>query len=314
MKTEEDDISVSEVSAEQEHLLVKQEIWEDESRIRIDRNREALDEFSRRHQLRVKEEWNRPSSSNQNPGRKGVEFNPMKVEIFPRSPGWRVRNEDKENQPESGSEEFGEEEKPKRGIFSSGESEEESVVKASRVTIRSGNAKSVLSRTVGPWGSVSQVTQTSTAVSESKKVKRNTSKQSMKKGRNRRMKPEQARMSAEKEKARIQDMLKAAEQLWKRLECPVKGDSLDILKEYHPDAIRYARQGKKFLRLAAECGTIRAKTRMRDEWKAVCYSQGLDHRTVVEDSGFDEIFARYSEKVRAWHAGYFGNWYAGPQK
>ena len=81
VKTEEDDLSVSEVSAEQEHLLAKQEIWGEESGGRIGRNRESLDEFSRRHQLRVKEEWNRPSGSNQNPGRKGVEFNPMEVEI-----------------------------------------------------------------------------------------------------------------------------------------------------------------------------------------------------------------------------------------
>ena len=278
VKREEDDLSVSEVSTEREHLMVKQEIWNDDRRERTDRNREMLDKLARKHQLAVKEEWNRPCGSGQNPGRGRPVFEPMKVEIFPRSPGGSRVAGGKENRMmvddlNRRNLEW------KRSIFMTGDSseEEESNAKTSRFE-KSNDARSVVSRTVGPWDSVSQVTRDSTVMSETKRVKSNVCKQAMKKGRNRRMKPEEAKRASEKEKVRIQDMLKAAEQLWRRLECPVQSDSLDILSEYHPDAVRYARQGKKFISLAKECGTIRAKTRMRDEWKAECYGKGLDHR------------------------------------
>ena len=121
------------------------------------------------------------------------------------------------------------------------------------------------------------------------------------------MQPDQARKTAEKEKEQAKQSLEGAEHLWKRLELPVKGDPVDILAEYSQDSIRYARQGKRFVQLAKVQGTIRAKNRIRDEWKAACYARGVNHREAAENTGFDDALCTYKDKTRAWNASYFRN-------
>ena len=81
-----------------------------------------------------------------------------------------------------------------------------------------------------------------------------------------------------------------------------------MLEEYAPDAVRYARQGKRFVELAQEYGTINAKKRVRDEWKAKCYADKCDHRKTAEDTGYEAVYARGSEKIKSRSAEYFRNW------
>ena len=82
---QEGDLSVSEISGGAEQMRIKEEIWEEERIGRVDHNREALDRFAVQHQRRVKEEWSKPK--NGGCFQRKLTFGPMKVEIFPRSPG-----------------------------------------------------------------------------------------------------------------------------------------------------------------------------------------------------------------------------------
>ena len=88
----------------------------------------------------------------------------------------------------------------------------------------------------------------------------------------------------------------------------MRGGPVNILAEYNADVIRYARQGKRFFQLAKAQGAIKAKSRMRGEWKAACYAIGEDHRKLVENTGFEDALQIYKEKTEARGASYFRDW------
>ena len=121
------------------------------------------------------------------------------------------------------------------------------------------------------------------------------------------MKPGQAKAVAELQKNLVKKHLKDAAQLWGRLEFPTAEDGDNLLDSYAPEALRYAQQGKKFVQYALEHGTIKAKSRVRDEWKARCYGEGIDHKTTQEDTGFDAAVAAYKKRTQRRKAAYFRN-------
>ena len=275
--------------------MVKEEVWNEEVNEKKDRNREALDKIAREHQKRAEKEWGNPEVKNKRVAlcERDSEgsFEPMKVEISPKSEA-----------NESGEEES--KENVNTANTAGGSSEEESSQE------KLGSRTSLVDRTVGHWDSVSQTTK-GTPASGAKKVVQSMGKQAMKKKRKRRMQPEIARRTAEKEKEQVKRNLESAEHLWKRLEFPVRGDPTNILAEYNADVIRYDRQGKRFVQLAKAQGTIKAKSRMRDEWKAACYAKGEDRRKLVENAGFEDALQIYNEKTEAWNTSYFRNWPSG---
>ena len=191
------------------------------------------------------------------------EFNPMKVELFPKSESEcssTGEEESKENMNKAQSSSprrkkiFGR--RPRKLVRC------DDSVGAEETLATPGQEESVtmIDRAIGPWGSVSQVTTRGTQASQVKKVAQSAGKQAMESRRNRRMPPDLARKTAEAEKERVQMCLNGADQLWKRLECPAKGDPYLILGEYSQDCIRYAQQGKRCVRLAKLQGAIKAKT------------------------------------------------------
>ena len=158
---------------------------------------------------------------------------------------------------------------------------------------------------VGPWDSVSQLSTRLTSNSETKRVKRNTMKNKGPNKRNRRANPEQVLKAADIQKHTVRKNIEEAKRLWERLELPVKGDVESILEEYTPEVIRYAKQGKRFVELAGEIGTIKARNRNRDEWKAYCYARNLDHRQAVQNTGFEDAYASYLKRVKTWNDEYY---------
>ena len=92
------------------------------------------------------------------------------------------------------------------------------------------------------------------------------------------MAPEEAKQNAEMHQIIAKRNLRDAKELCRRIEYPIHEDAVGILQNYAPEAIRYARHGKRFVELALESGTMKAKTRVRDELKAKCYAESTDHR------------------------------------
>ena len=121
------------------------------------------------------------------------------------------------------------------------------------------------------------------------------------------MAPEVAKQNAEMQQMLVKKHLRDAKELWRRIEYPIHGDTVGILQNYAPEAIRYARQGKRFVELALESGTIKAKSRVRDELKAKCYADGSDHRLVNTGEEFDRTLENYRKQVTAWATAYFRN-------
>ena len=166
------------------------------------------------------------------------------------------------------------------------------------VFTRSAATKPGKSTRVGPWGSISQQSMRGSAVSGSKRVTSQRSKR--KKGKRiRRVDPMLVRYAENEQKKTIRN-LQRAEMLWKKLELPVHVEELDPLQGVDPEVLRYAKQGKRFIELALSCGTIKAKNRVRDEWKAYCYKNGIDAKTSVQNTGFDEVVERYRRQVDEW--------------
>ena len=121
------------------------------------------------------------------------------------------------------------------------------------------------------------------------------------------MKPSEAREAAELQKALVKRHLRDASHLWDKLEYPTSGDEVDIATSYSPEAQRYARQGRKFIQYAMEYGTIKAKCRVRDEWKAKCYNEGMDHRHVRENTGYEDALAAYRRRMQMKTDTYYRN-------
>ena len=158
---------------------------------------------------------------------------------------------------------------------------------------------------IGPWGSVSQVSRKGSQVSSTKKVSTQCNKKKNRGRRNRSAPPGVAQLAADNQKALVRRNLEKADQLWKRLELPVHGENKNPLEGVSEEVLRYAKQGKRFIELSLACGTIRAKKRVRDEWKAKCYADGIDHRLIHENTGFEDAVARYRNETKIWRASYY---------
>ena len=183
-------LSASEGSISKEQMMVKEEVWNEESNEKRGRNREALDQFAREHQKRVKKERGNPVVR-----RKRVAlcerdsegtFEPMKGKVFPKSePNESGEEDSKENANTANT----------AGRSSEDESSHKNV----------GSRTSLVDRTVGPWDSVSQTTK-GTQSSGAKKAVQSMGKQAMKK-RKRRMQPEIARKQLKRRKNRRKGIL-----------------------------------------------------------------------------------------------------------
>ena len=321
------DLSASELSAKREHGQVKLELWNETDNTLVGSNREALGSFARMHQRRVKDEWNSSPPIQPRyvcPGT-SRSFSPMKV-VVPMSsvlrnpynkdagegrsdmkrPSILARKMGNENRDATVRDVVPEGFAPDRTqvgnlegkvhIFPDSESsDEESEAASTRRT----------ETVIGPWDSVSQVSRKTSHVSSTKKVSTQRNKKKNRCRRNRRAPPGMAQLAAENQKALVRRNLEKADQLWKRLEYPAHGEGTNPLEGAPDEVLRYDMQGKRFIELSLACGTIRAKNRVRDEWKAKCYAEGVGHRLVHENTGFDDAVARYKKEMENWRASYY---------
>ena len=326
-------VSVSIASSEGAHLQAKQEVWGESEIPEKDESRKMIDRFAILHQRRVKMEITEAEIERERLGKRAVEvrkkksrpeFNPMKVMLrqdrgregemhkrglddtaYTRSFGAGKENRN-----------FAQSSEPREGFRWIGERRKEHAGRITNEQIESGDSESLMlgdvaqipgtAATVGPWDSVSQMSVGgSRTAGGTRSVITKSVRQTQKKRKNRRLKPIQARQAAELSKALVQRHLSEAARLWKMLEFPTKGGPGNVLESFPNEAVRYAKQGRRFIELALEHGTIRAKHRVRDEFKAYCYANQLDHRTVPEDCGFDAALASYGQKVMHWRRSYY---------
>lgn len=153
---------------------------------------------------------------------------------------------------------------------------------------------------IGQWDIISQISATVTRLSETKKAVGQTQKR-----KTRRTKHQQARQAADMQKALVRRYLLDAEQLRQQLELPAKGEREAALADFSAEAVRYDRQGKRFLELASEYGAIRAKNRVRDETKSYFYARKMGRKECVWDSGFGDVLAAYQSKIRKTNGSYY---------
>ena len=71
------------------------------------------------------------------------------------------------------------------------------------------------------------------------------------------------------------------------------------------EALRYARQGNRFVELALMIGEVRAKNRVRGEWQAYFYASQMGRSCHTADTGFDRASGGYRKKIWRRRPGYF---------
>ena len=137
---------------------------------------------------------------------------------------------------------------------------------------------------VGPRDIISRVTRRWAQVSDAKRAPGATNMQNRKRIRNRRLQMARSRKVADLQEVLVKKQLAEAGHLWKRSGLPASGETANIAGEYPTVAVRYAKQGRRPVDLSRVYGAIRGENRGRDEWKAKCCGNGLDHRMAAQNT------------------------------
>lgn len=101
------------------------------------------------------------------------------------------------------------------------------------------------------------------------------------------------------QKIDTENALLSAIKIWDRLECAVNNDHDDPIGGSEEDDIRYARNGRKFCKIALGFAAEEAKGRHRGEWRAYFYERKMGPKANSDERSYNQDMGeRRREKKR----------------